>query len=67
MITCQDYMYRYVLIDMDNILTQKRKEHPPQGDDANTAEAAPERVGKDEQGEAHRVNTIHRTLDLISS
>ena len=41
-----------------SICTKKnRKEHPPQGDDASTAEADPGRVGRDEQGEAHRANT----------
>ena len=34
----------------------KTKKHPPPGDDASTAEAAPGRVGRDEQG-----------VDLISS
>ena len=47
----------YVLIDNLDILTKKRKEHPPQGDDASTAEAAPGRARRDEQGEAHRANT----------
>ena len=36
---------------------KKRKQHPPQGDHASTAEAAPGRVGRDEQGEARRANT----------
>ena len=41
-----------------SICTKKnRKEHPPQGDDASTAEADPGRVGRDEQGEAHRANS----------
>ena len=37
--------------------SKKRKEHTPQGDDASTVEADPGRVGRDEQGEAHRANT----------
>ena len=57
MITQQNHMNIYVLIDNLDILTKKRKEHPPQGDDASTAEAAPGRVGRDEQCEAHRANT----------
>ena len=40
-----------------DILTKKRKRHPPPGDDASTAGAAPVRVGRDEQGEARRANT----------
>lgn len=36
------------------MLTKKRTEHSPQGDDAGAAEATPGTVGKDEQGEAHR-------------
>jgi len=38
---------------------QKRKHRPPPGDDTSTAtaEAAPGRVGRDEQGEARRANT----------
>ena len=36
---------------------QKTKTHPPQADDASTAEAAPGKVGRDVQDEAHRANT----------
>ena len=36
---------------------KKRKEHPPQEDDASTAETDPGIVGRGEQGEAHRANT----------
>ena len=50
-------MYLYVLIDAWDVLIKKRKQHPPPGDDARTAEAAPGRVGRDEQGEARRPNT----------
>ena len=50
-------MYLYVLIDAWDVLIKKRKQHPPPGDDASTAEAAPGRVGRDEQGEARRANT----------
>ena len=50
-------MYLYVRIDALSILTKEQKQHPPQGDDADTAEAAPGRVGRYEQGEAHRANT----------
>ena len=38
-------------------MTAKRKQHPPPGDDASTAEAAPGTVGIDEQGKARQVNT----------
>ena len=37
-------------------MTEKGKKHPLQGHDASTAEAAPGRVGRDEQCEAHRAN-----------
>ena len=40
-----------------DILAKRTKEHPPQGDDASTAKADPGRVGRDEQGEAHRANS----------
>ena len=50
-------MYLYLQIDGCHILTKKRKQHPPPGDDANTVEAAPGRVGRDEQGEARRAIT----------
>ena len=65
--TCQNNMYPYARIDNLDILTEARKEQPPQGNDASTAEAAPGRVGRDEQGEAHRANTTRRMVDLISS
>ena len=45
-------MYLYVRINGSDILTKKRKPHPPPGDDASTAGAAPGRVGRGEQGEA---------------
>ena len=51
------YIYTYVQIDVWENLTKKRKQHPPPGDDASTAEAAPGKVGRDEQGEARRANT----------
>ena len=50
-------MYLHVLIDAWDILTKKRKQHPSAGDNVSTAEAAPGRVGKDEQGEARRANS----------
>ena len=50
-------LYIYVRIDNLDNSTKKRKEYPPQADDASTAEAAPGRFGRDEQGEAHRANT----------
>ena len=59
-------MYLYVRIESWDILTQKRKQHPSQGDDASTAEAAPGRVGRDEQVE-HVEQTLHRMVELISS
>ena len=36
---------------------KNEKKHPSPGDDASTAEAAPGRVRRDEQGEARRANT----------
>ena len=48
---------RTTVIDARASLTQKRKQHPTPGDGASTAEAAPGRVGRDEQGEARRANT----------
>ena len=39
-------------------MTKKRKQHLSPGDDARTTEAASDRVGRDEQGEARRANTI---------
>ena len=50
-------MHLYVRIDACHLLTKKRKEHPPPGVDASTAEAAPVRGGRDEQGEARQANT----------
>ena len=47
-------MYLYVRIDTLGILTKKRKQYPPQGDDASTLEATSGRFGTDEQGEVHR-------------
>ena len=38
-------------------MTQKRKQHASQGDNASTAEAAPGRVGRGEQGEARRASS----------
>ena len=58
-------MYLYVRIDTFGISTKKRKKAPP-GDDASTAEAAPGRVGRDEQVE-HVEQTLHRMVELISS
>ena len=37
-----------------DILTKTRKQNPSQGDDPSTAEAAPDRVERDEQGEARQ-------------
>ena len=50
-------MHLHVVIDAWDILTKKRKQHQSAGDDASTAEAAPGRVGRDEQVEARRANT----------
>ena len=47
----------YVRIYVWANLTKKRKQHPPPGDDTSTVEAAPGRVGRDEQGGARRANT----------
>ena len=52
--------YLYVRIDTrdrNSNFEKKRKQQPSPGDDASTAEAAPGRVGRDEQGKAHRANT----------
>ena len=49
-------MYLNVRRDASNILI-KAKQHPPPGEDASTAEAAPGRVGRDEQSQARRANT----------
>ena len=50
-------MYIYVRIDGWDILTKARKQNPLPGNDVSTAEAAPSRVDRDEQGEARRANT----------
>ena len=50
-------MYLSVRVDNLDILAQKRGEHPPQEDAVRTAEGAPGRVGREEQGGAHRANT----------
>ena len=49
--------YVYVPIDAWYIFTKKRKQHPPPGDDASTAEAVFGVVGRDERGEARQANT----------
>ena len=54
---CENNMYLSVRIDNLDILAQTREEHPQQEDAARMAEAAPGRVGRDEQGRAHRANT----------
>ena len=51
----QNSVYLYVWIEIW-IFWPKGK-HPRQGDDTSTAEAAPGRVGRDEQGEVHRAIT----------
>ena len=49
----------YLLLSLSwYILIKKREQCPSQGDKANTAEAAPGRVGRGEQSEARRANTI---------
>ena len=63
-------IYTYIEIDVWEKLTKKRKQHLPLRDDASTAEAAPGRVGRDDQGEAHRANTTpnggpHLELGLL--
>ena len=50
-------MYLYVRIDAWIFRQKKQKQKPLPGDDASTAEAAPGRVERDEQGEARRANT----------
>ena len=66
MITCHNYMYPYVRPYNSDILTKKRKEHPPQGDGTSTAEGAPGRVG--EMSKVRQIEqTPHRMVDLISS
>ena len=44
-------------MESEQILTKKQKLHPSPGDDASTAEAAPGRDGRGEQGEARRANS----------
>ena len=44
--------YVSIQIDVWEKVIKKRKQHPPQGDDASTAEAATCRVGRGDQGEA---------------
>ena len=50
-------IYLYVRIHTWDILTKKRKQQPSQGDDASTVGVAPDRIGRDEHGEARRANT----------
>ena len=54
---CENNMYLSARIDNLDILAQTREEHPMQEDAGRTVEAAPGRVGRDEQGRAHRANT----------
>ena len=54
--------YEYTL-EISYFDKQKRKQHASQGDDASTAEATPDSVGRGEQGEARRAN---RMMDLIT-
>ena len=42
-------------------MTKEREQHPSQGDDASTAEAAPGRVGIGEQREARRANSTQQS------
>ena len=51
------YTYEQTLGIVTVLLTKNRKQHPPPGDDASTAEAAPGRVGEGEQGEARRAKS----------
>ena len=46
---------------------KKKTQHPPPGDNASMAEAAPGRVGRGEQGEALWASSTPKTVDLISS
>ena len=46
-------------------MTKKQKQHPPQGDHASTAEAAPGRVGRDEQSGARRANTANDSAEKV--
>ena len=41
----------------EELFLKKRKEHASPVDDASTAEASPDRVGRGEQGEARRANS----------
>ena len=54
-------MYLYVRIDAWDRNTyfdeKKGKQHPSPGDDASTAETAPGRVERGEQGEERRANS----------
>ena len=52
MTICQIDTYLYARMESWNIFDKKRKQHPPQRDDAGTAEGATCRVGRGEQGEA---------------
>ena len=54
---CENNMYLSVRVENLGILAQTREEHSLQEDAARMAEAAPGRVGRDEQGRAHRANT----------
>ena len=51
-------MYLYVPYTLGAylVLIKNRKQHPPPGDNASTAEAAPGKVERDEQGEARQAN-----------
>ena len=51
-------MYLYVRIGAWDILIKKQKQHPSAGNNASTAEAAPGGVGRGQQGEARRAETI---------
>ena len=62
------YMYLHVRVDVWEKMTKIRNPHPPPGDDASTAEAAPGRVGRDVQCEACRASSTPNGgphLDLI--
>ena len=53
-------MFLYLRIhtrDPNSYFDKKKKQHPSPGDDASTAEAAPGRVGRGEQGEARRADS----------
>ena len=52
------YTYEYVLeIGTTIVKKQQRNQHASPGGNASTAEAAPGRFGRGEQGEARRANT----------